>query len=108
MITSLALPAALLMTGAVLVARGFEALLPESVAGMLACAALSSLTLWLLSGAGFAAHYLWQDARVAALMGDGRGVAHFARLGAKAAIIWAPLVALTVITAPRRWTTAVW
>jgi hypothetical protein len=108
MIGSLALPAALLMIAAVLVARGFETLLPESIAGMVVCALLSSLTLWLLSGAGFAALYLWQDARVAALMGDGRGVAHFAGLGAKAAIIWAPLMALTVITAPRRWTTAEW
>lgn len=108
MVLSLALPTLVLMAAAILVARGFEAVLPETIPGMVACALLSALVLWLLSAAGFGLLYLWQDARYAVLFGDGRSYRHLAALGAKAALIWAPLVALTVVTAPQRWKTATW
>lgn len=108
MLLSLALPTLLLMAAAVLVTRGFETLLPESIPGMAACAVLSAAALWMVSGAGFALLYLWQDAPLAGLLGDSRGIAHMATLGAKASLIWGPIVLLTVITAPQRWKTARW
>ncbi len=108
MLMSLALPTLVLMTLAVLVTRGVEALMPESVPGLIATALLSALLLWALATGLFALLYLWQDARISALLGDARGWAHMSGLGASAALIWAPLMLLTVATAPRRWKTAVW
>jgi hypothetical protein len=43
-----------------------------------------------------------------ALLGRSDGIWHLLNLGAKAALIWAPVLALVVTTAPRRWKTAVW
>ena len=108
MLLSVALPVLVLMIAAVLVTRGIEALLPESIPGMAGCALLAALALWLLSAGGFALLYLWQDARYAALLGDGRGWRHMAALGAQAALIWGPPMLLTVVTAPQRWKTATW
>ncbi|KUF10610.1 hypothetical protein [Pseudoponticoccus marisrubri] len=110
MITALLLPTLALMALAVLVTRGIEALVPESPAGLAAIAVLSSLALWLLSAAGFAGLYLIRDAQIAVVLGAApqAGLRHFLGLGAKAALIWAPLVLLVVATAPRRWKTATW
>ena len=96
------------MVAAVLVTRLVERCAPESVAGIAGTALVSALAMWLLSSGGFALLYLWQDARIAGLIGAGQGAGHFLRLGAKAALIWGPLVAITVATAPRRWKTATW
>jgi hypothetical protein len=109
MIFELALPVLVLMAAAVLVTRGIEALMPESVSGLIATAALSALVLWLAAAIGFAALYRAEGAPVSVLLGAYQGgLTHFLVLGAKAGFVWGPIVAITVVTAPRRWRTAVW
>lgn len=110
MLIALGLPVLVLMIAAVLVTRAVERVVPEHLGGLVAAAVLSSVVLWGLSAAGFALLYQLQGAPLAALIGTSAeaGARHFALLGAKAALIWGPLVALTVATAPRRWKTAVW
>lgn len=110
MILQLLFPALGLMLVSVLVARGVEALMPESIGGIAATFAISALLVWLLASAGFAGLYTLEDPRVLALLGEtpSASVRHFLRLGASAALIWAPVLLITVSTAPRRWKTAVW
>lgn len=107
---SLTLPALLLVALAVIVPRLLERAVPESLAGLVLLGLLSALALWLMSALGFALLYRLQGPDVVALLGarpvDGLG--HFLRLGAKAALIWLPVMVLAVSTAPRRWRTSVW
>ncbi len=110
MIADLLLPALGLMLLAVLVARGVEVLVPESLVGLAAMALVSALLCWGLASAGFALLYVQEDARILTLLGDAptASAGHFLRLGGRAALIWAPILLLVVTTAPRRWKTAVW
>jgi hypothetical protein len=110
MILSLIAPVVGLALLAVLVPRGIERLVPETIVGIGLMAVLSAVVLWLLSAGGFALLYLYQDSRILTLLADtpGAGSDHFLRLGANAALIWAPVLILVVTTAPRRWKTAVW
>ncbi len=109
MLLGLALPTILLMLAAVVVARGIESVLPESLTGMALTALLSSVALWLLSSAGFALLYMAEGAPLAALgVTEGETVTHFLSLGARSTLIWAPIILLVVVTAPRRWRTSRW
>ncbi|SDY49816.1 hypothetical protein SAMN05444340_10953 [Citreimonas salinaria] len=110
MIAALALPTLVLFALAVAVARGVEALVPETPAGLALQAALSAVALTLLSAAAFAGLYAAGDAPLSTLLGaDPRGgVMHFLGLGLKSALIWAPPMLLVVVTAPRRWRHGRW
>lgn len=92
----------------VLVTRGVEAMMPESVAGIALTGIVSALLVWLLASGGFALLYVLQDARILGLLDQGPLAGHFLRLGFSAGLIWAPILLLVVTTAPRRWKTAVW
>lgn len=110
MILSLALPAILLIAAAILVPRGLEPVVPESLGGLVLLGVLSAMALWALSGLGFALLYHLRGATFALLAGENAAPAfrHFAALGLKAALIWLPVLVLAVSTAPRRWKTATW
>ena len=109
MLLGLALPTILLMLAAVVVTRGLESVLPESLFGMALTAVMSSVALWLLSSAGFALLYMAEGAPLAALgVVEGGSVTHFLSLGARSCLIWAPIILLVVVTAPRRWRTSRW
>lgn len=110
MITGLLLPTLALMALAMLVPRLVERQVPESLTGLALCAAVSALALWGLSALGFAGLYALDDPLVLDLLGrdPAGGLRHFAGLGAKAALIWLPVLLLVVSTAPRRWKTAIW
>ena len=109
MLLGLALPTILLMMAAVVVTRGIEAVLPESLPGMALTAVMSSLALWLLSSAGFALLYMAEGAPLAALgVTEGGTITHFLSLGARSSLIWAPIILLVVVTARRRWRTSRW
>ena len=103
MIASLALPTLILMALAVVVTRLLERVVSETVLGLFMLFALSGVLVWVLASAMFMGLYLWQDASIAPLLGDARGLGHLLVLGAKSALIWGPLLVLTVVTAPRRW-----
>lgn len=108
MLVALGLPIAALMLAALLVTRAVTARVPESVPGLLAAACISAVILWGLSAAGFAALYRIEGAPAALIGTAPGGLGHFLSLGAKAALIWAPMMALVIVTAPRRWRDAVW
>ncbi|WGW04432.1 hypothetical protein [Tropicibacter oceani] len=108
MLLGLALPVVILLILSVLVTRGVEALMPESMAGIVATLIVSALLMWGIAAGLFAGLYLWRGVTVAAVFGAPEGWRHFLWLGGRAALIWAPLVLLVVVTAPRRWKETVW
>lgn len=110
MFTELVIPAVFLGIAAILVPRRIERYVPETVAGLALLTALSSLALLLLSAAGFSVMYQIESPELTErlLRGGVAGVGHFLSLGAKAGLIWGPILALSVSTAPRRWQTNTW
>lgn len=110
MTIGLILSAVALATAAILVTRLIERVVPETLPGLGLLAVVAFVTMWLVSALGFAVAYQMQDAQVLTLFGaqPGAGARHFAGLGVKAGLIWAPIVLLVVVTAPRRWKNAVW
>lgn len=110
MVAALALPTLVLLALAVVVARGVEALVPETPAGLVLQAAFSAVALTALSALAFAGLYAAGDVPLATLIDadPSGGIAHFAGLGLKSALIWAPPMLLVVITAPRRWRHGRW
>ncbi|MDJ0822011.1 MAG: hypothetical protein QNJ09_09430 [Paracoccaceae bacterium] len=110
MIVSLLIPTLILMATAAIVTRLVEAVLPESMAAMALCLGLSAALVWLLAAIGFAALYALELPQAISLLGDRpeAGLRHFLILGAKAGLIWGPIVLLVVATSPQRWKTATW
>lgn len=108
MLIGVALPTLALMGLAVLVGRLVEGRMPETLFGLGLGFAISCVILWGLASLAFGAAYLWRGVAVAALLSPQAGLPHLVALGAKSALIWAPILALVTITAPRRWKTAVW
>lgn len=108
MVTALLLPSLLLIALAILIPRGLERLMPESLGGLLLLGLISALLLWALSALGFALLYRWGGAPLARLWADGGAFRHFLWLGLRAGLIWAPVLVLAVSTAPRRWRQAQW
>ncbi len=110
MILHVALPILLILGCAIGIPRLIERLVPETIPGLALGAVLSAGALWMISAAIFAGVYSLQapSSQMIALLGRSDGIWHLLNLGAKAALIWAPVLALVVTTAPRRWKTAVW
>lgn len=67
-------------------------------------AALSALALAALAAAAFLALYLARDPGLWTLMRSAPAAAlgHFAGLGARAGLIWAPVLAVSLLSLPRR------
>lgn len=107
MITGLLLPTLILVALTFAVARMVERFMPETLPGLALQAVISALLLWVLSSLLFAILYTLEAPGAVWLIQSG-GWRHFMMLGAQAALVWGPVLALVVSTAPRRWTTAVW
>jgi len=107
---TLFLPAMVLALCAWVVPKLVSLVLPEGVKPLLLNAFLSTLLLYLLSGLVFFALYVWQGAPLDRLLEDGWRVnlVFFGRLGLSAAIIWVPIMLLSVAGLPRTWKKAVW
>ncbi len=110
MVVELLLPILAIILMTVLITRVVEALMPETIAGILVTALVAALLVWGAAALGFAGLYLLESPRFAALLGDAPGASaqFFLNLGAKAGLIWGPILALVIVTAPRRWTTNTW
>lgn len=110
MISELLFPVLELMLMAILVTRGIELVTPESLQGLALLTLISAVLCWALASAGFALLYWRENPGVLTVMGQdpSASLSHFLWLGGSAALIWAPVLLLTVSTAPRRWKTAVW
>lgn len=107
---SLFLPALFLAILAFAVPRLLARILPEGVWPLLINAFMSSLLLFMLSAGFFFCLYLWQGVSVAELMEPGlaKNVVFFGSLGLSAAIIWLPILILSVAGLPRKWVKETW
>ena len=106
---SLFLPAVVLAVVAWFVPVVLSRMLAEGVAPLMINAGLSTLILFGVSAGFFAFLYLGQGASVEALAEGGlSNVVHFGRLGLQAALIWAPIMVLSLANRPRHWTEVEW
>lgn len=107
---SLLLPAIVVAVLGWLTPKFWARLLPEGVRPLVLNALLSVLTLFFLTASFFAALYAWQGAPLDQFADAGlaSNLGFFGRLGLMSAIIWAPIMILSLAGLPRRWTKAVW
>ena len=107
---SLFFPAVVLALLAFAVPRILARVLPEGVKPLMLNAFLSTVVLFLLSALFFFCLYLWQGLNMAEVTeaGFAASVVLFGRLGLIAAIIWAPIMLLSVAALPRRWVKETW
>ena len=107
---SLILPAVMLAVLAFIVPRVLGRLLPEGVKPLLLNAFLSTILLFMISALFFLCLYLWQGVGLAQIMEPGLGanILHFGQLGLTSALIWAPIMILSVASLPRRWAHETW
>jgi len=110
MVMGLLLPFLALMAMTVLLARGVEAVMPETITGIVATAVVAAVLIWAAAALGFAGLYFIESPQLVAVLGEApaASVQYFLNLGAKAGLIWGPVLALVIVTAPRRWKTNVW
>lgn len=106
----LVLPALALGMVAFAVPRLLGRALPEGVVPLLMNAFFSTVLLFALSATFFFCLYLWQGLRVADVLEPGFmvNVVFFGRLGLMAAIIWAPIMILSVAGLPAKWIKETW
>lgn len=106
----LILPALVLATVAFIVPRLLARALPEGIAPLLVNAFLSTVILIALSGIFFWCLYVWQGLEVAQLARQGvaANIVSFGQLGLMSAIIWAPIMILSVAGLPRKWVNSTW
>jgi hypothetical protein len=107
---ALFLPALCLAILAFVVPRLIGRVLPEGVMPLLLNALLSTVLLFVITALFFFCLYLWQGSSVAQIMEPGLAinVVFFGRLGLVAAIIWAPIMILSVAGLPRKWVKETW
>jgi hypothetical protein len=106
----LVLPALALAVMGWLVPRGLALAFPEGAGPLLLLAVASAALMLLLGMAFFAALYARQGVPWDALLEAGwDGLAlHFLWLGSISALLWGPILLLSVAGLPRRWTRATW
>ena len=107
---SLFIPALTLALLAWLVPKLLSMILPEGVKPLIVIALLSTVFLFLLSAGFFVALYFWQGMTWAqfAQYGVAENVVFYGRLGLIAAMIWGPIMVLSVANLPRGWVREVW
>ena len=107
---SLLLPAVVLAVCAFVVPRLWARVLPEGVGPLMLNAFLSTLVLFLLSAALFLVLYAGQGVRLSDVLSLGvvSAIVYFGQLGLASAIIWGPILVLSVAGLPRRWVKETW
>ena len=106
----LILPALLLMGLGWAVPRVLARVFPEGVRPLFALAFVAALAMMLLSMAVWLGLYLVQGLSLAEFfaLGLGEGLWHLSRLAAASALIWAPVLVLSVAGLPKRWVEETW
>ncbi len=104
------LPALILAGLAFVVPRLLARVLPEGVGPLMVNAFLATLLLFVMSSLFFFGLYLWQGVAFDRIIAPGwaANVIFFGRLGLIAAIIWAPIMLLSVAGLPRKWVKETW
>ncbi len=107
---ALFLPALVLALLAFVVPRLLARALPEGVRPLMLNAFLSAILLFFLSALFFLCLYLWQGLSIAEVFEPGvaTSIVLFGRLGLIAALIWAPIMILSVAGLPRKWVKETW
>lgn len=108
--SGLFLPAAVLALLAWLVPKGLSMVMAEGVWPLIRLTFYATLILFVLSSSFFVILYITQGAGWAALVEFGmmNNVALFGRLGLTSAIIWAPIMVLSIANLPRHWVSETW
>jgi hypothetical protein len=103
-------PAALLALLGWLVPRGLFLVFPEGIKPLLWLTFTATILMLFLGMGFFLLLYLWQGAPIDTLFEPGFliGLAHFGRLGLISALLWAPIMILSVAGLPKLWTKETW
>ena len=93
-----------------LVPKFWSMLLPEGLPALAANTIFSGMTLAALTGIYFMGMYWAAGVTLARLMDQGLlgNIAYFGRLGLSAAIIWAPMMGISLLGLPRTWVRVTW
>ena len=104
------LPTVALALAAWAVPKVLSLFLGEGVKRLVIIGLLSTVIMFVLSGGFFAALYIWQGVAYEDFIGFGfwPNIQFFGRLGLSSALIWAPIMILSLAGLPRHWTKAVW
>lgn len=110
MIDGLLLPALLLALVGWLVPRALSLVWPEGVRPLLLLAFVSTLIMLALGTGVFVGFYLTGGIPMGVLFDTGIAatVLHFGRLGLISALIWGPIMLLSVAGLPRHWVKETW
>jgi hypothetical protein len=103
-------PALTLAFLAWLVPKLLSLVMPEGIKPLMLLALLATLILFAVSAAFFVLLYIWNGTPLAEILAFGwaANIVFFGRLGLIAAMIWAPIMILTVATLPRHWIREKW
>ena len=106
----LIIPALALALTGWLVPKLLSLVWPEGVWPLFALAFVATLVMLVLGTGLFLALYVWQGVPLATLFdgGWGPGLWHFARLGMISALLWAPIMVLSVAGLPNHWVKETW
>jgi hypothetical protein len=107
---TLFLPALLIAAMGFFVPRLFARILPEGVTPLMLNALFSTVLLFMIAACFFVVLYIWRGVPFAQIMAPGWMVnlLFFGRLGLMSAIIWGPIMLLSVAALPRRWVNKTW
>ena len=106
----LILPALVLALVGWLVPRGLSLVFPEGVRPLMLLTLCATIIMFVLGSAFFLGLYLVQGVPLAAIFEPGfaSGVVHFGRLGLISALLWGPIMILSVAGLPRHWVKETW
>ncbi len=108
--STLAAPLLFLALMGWLVPKLLSMVMPEGLRPLLLLSLFATCIMFLISCLFFLALYLMQGATINELFEPGVAstIVHFGRLGLSAAIVWAPILVLSVAGLPRNWTKETW
>lgn len=108
--SGLVIPAMFLALLAWLVPKLLSMVMPEGVKALIALTIFAAMLLTLISAVMFLALYVWMGAPWREITGFGvlSTVAFFVKASWPAAIIWAPIMIVSVAGLPRTWVKEVW
>ena len=108
--SGLVLPALLLALVGWLVPRMLSLVFPEGVRPLLVLALVATILMVLIGSGFFVLLYVIQGIPMAVLFEPGlaSGIVHFGKLGLISALIWGPILILSVAGLPKTWVKETW
>lgn len=84
--------------------------IPEGVRPLLLLAVIATASMIILSAVIFLAAYMWEGIALSTLIAGSlsENAGFFGRLALMSALVWAPVMVLSIAALPRHWTKAVW